>query len=155
MNKPDLSNPWHLLAFGFGSGLAPKAPGTFGTLAAIPFYLLLQYLSLPLYLLVVVVASVVGITICGRTSKDLGVHDHGGIVWDEFCGFWVTMIAAPTGWLWVAIGFILFRMFDIWKPWPIDLVDREMDGGSGIMVDDLIAGVYALICLQLLAYFFH
>ena len=155
MNKPDLSNPWHFLAFGLGSGLAPKAPGTFGTLAAIPFYLLLQHLSLPLYLLIVVVASVVGIAICGRTSKDMGVHDHGGIVWDEFCGFWVTMIAAPAGWLWITIGFVLFRIFDIWKPWPVNLADKKVDGGLGIMVDDLIAGVYAFFCLQLLAYFLH
>lgn len=152
MNKPDLSNPWHLLAFGFGSGLAPKAPGTFGTLAAIPFYLLLQHLSPPLYLLVVAVASVVGIAICGRTSKDMGVHDHGGIVWDEFCGYWVTMIAAPAGWFWVIAGFVLFRIFDIWKPWPINLADKKVHGGLGIMVDDLIAGVYAFLCLQFIVF---
>lgn len=151
MNKPNLSNPWHLLAFGFGSGLAPKAPGTFGTLAAIPFYLLMQNFSLPLYLLVLVVASVIGIVICGRTSKDLGVHDHGGIVWDEFCGYWLTMIAAPAGWFWVIAGFVLFRIFDIWKPWPINLADKKVHGGLGIMVDDLIAGVYAFLCLQGLA----
>ncbi len=153
MNKPNLANPWHLLAFGFGSGLAPKAPGTFGTLAAIPFFLLMQPLSLPVYLGIFVVASLVGIVICGRTSDDLGVHDHPGIVWDEFCGYWLTMIAAPAGWQWVVIGFVLFRIFDIWKPFPVNLVDKKVHGGFGIMVDDLIAGVYALIVLQLLAHF--
>ena len=148
MPKPQLSNPWHLLAFGFGSGLAPKAPGTFGTLAAIPFYLSLQNLTLPLYLVVIVLASLVGIAICGRTSHDLGVHDHPGIVWDEFCGFWITMIAAPAGWLWIALGFGLFRLFDILKPWPISLADKHVHGGLGIMLDDLIAGVFAFLALQ-------
>ncbi len=153
MNNPNLSNPWHLLAFGFGSGLAPKAPGTFGTLAAVPFYLLMMNLSLPIYLAILVVASIVGITICGKTSEDLGVHDHGGIVWDEFCGFWLTMIAAPAGWQWIVVGFVLFRLFDIWKPWPISVADKKLHGGFGIMLDDLIAGVFALIVLQVLARF--
>ncbi|MCL6271904.1 phosphatidylglycerophosphatase A [Sansalvadorimonas sp. 2012CJ34-2] len=148
MPKPRLSNPWHLLAFGFGSGLAPKAPGTFGTLAAVPFYLLLLQLSFPLYIVVIVIASLAGIAICGKASRDLGVHDHPGIVWDEFCGFWITMIAAPAGWLWIAVGFALFRLFDIWKPWPISLADKHVDGGIGIMLDDLIAGAYAFLALQ-------
>ena len=148
LSRPQLSNPWHLLAFGFGSGLAPKAPGTFGTLAAIPLYLLLQYLSLPLYLAVVLVACIIGITICGKTSSDLGVHDHPGIVWDEFCGYWITMIAAPTGWQWIVVGFVLFRIFDIWKPWPISVADKKLHGGLGIMLDDVIAGVFALAILQ-------
>ncbi len=153
MNKPRMSNPIHFLAFGLGSGLSPKAPGTVGTLAAIPFYLLLQQLSLPFYVVLVALAFLVGIYLCGQTSKDLGVHDHGGIVWDEFCGFWITMLAAPAGWLWLVIGFVLFRIFDIWKPWPIRLVDKRMAGGLGIMLDDVVAGVYALIVLQLLARF--
>ena len=79
------------------------------------------------------------------------MHDHGGIVWDEFCGFWLTMIAAPAGWLWIAVGFVLFRIFDIWKPWPICVADKKVHGGLGIMLDDLIAGVYALIMMQGLA----
>ena len=148
MPKPQLSNPWHLLAFGFGSGLAPKAPGTFGTLAAIPFYLLLQHLTLPFYIGVIVIASLAGITICGKASQDLGVHDHPGIVWDEFCGFWVTMIAAPAGWMWIALGFVFFRIFDIWKPWPIKLADKHVHGGLGIMLDDLLAGLFAFLALQ-------
>ena len=146
-----LSNPIHCLAFGFGSGLAPKAPGTFGTLLAVPLYLLLSQLSLLPYMLVVVIAFAVGIYLCGRTATDLGVHDHPGIVWDEFVGFWITMIAAPAGWLWVVIGFILFRLFDIWKPWPIRFFDKNVESGLGIMIDDVLAGLYALLVLQLIA----
>ena len=153
LNKIVLKDPVHFLAFGLGSGLSPKAPGTAGTVAAIPFYLMMQSLSLPVYLLVLVVATLVGIWLCDRSSKDLGVHDHPGIVWDEFCGFWLTMIAAPAGWLWVFTGFVLFRIFDILKPWPIRWLDKHVHGGLGIMIDDLLAGGFAFICLQLLAYF--
>ena len=146
-----LSNPIHCLAFGFGSGLAPKAPGTFGTLLAVPLYLLLSQLSLLPYILVVVIAFAIGIYLCGRTATDLGVHDHPGIVWDEFVGVWITMIAAPAGWLWVVIGFILFRLFGIWKPWPIRFFDKNVESGLGIMIDDVLAGIYALLVLQLIA----
>lgn len=152
LNRKVMSNPVHFLAFGFGSGLAPFAPGTFGTLMAIPLYLLLQTLSLPLYLVVLAIVCVVGIWICDKSSELLGVHDHSGIVWDEFAGFFVTMIAAPTGWLWIVIGFALFRLFDIWKPWPISVLDKKVEGGLGIMIDDIVAGIYALICLQLIHY---
>ncbi len=151
--SPNLRNPVHLLAFGFGSGCAPFAPGTFGTLAAVPVYLLLSYLPLAGYLIVLALVSLAGIWICGQTAKDLGVHDHGGIVWDEFAGFFLTMMAAPAGLLWIGIGFLLFRLFDIWKPWPIRWADRQVGGGLGIMLDDLIAGAYAWILLQLLARF--
>jgi len=146
--KPDLGNPVHLLAFGLGSGCVPRAPGTFGTLMAVALYLPLARLDLPWYLAVLVVASVAGIWICGRTSRDLGVHDHGGIVWDEFAGFWLTMTAAPPGWPWIIAGFLLFRLFDIWKPWPIGWLDRRVGGGLGIMLDDLVAGLFALLVLQ-------
>ncbi len=150
--KNILSNPVHCLAFGFGSGLAPKAPGTFGTLMAIPFYLLLSQLPIMVYVAVVTVAFIVGIYLCGKTADDLGVHDHPGIVWDEFVGFWITMLAAPAGLLWLLIGFLLFRLFDIWKPWPIKLFDKNMETGLGIMIDDVLAGIYALIILQALVY---
>ena len=150
MNRPNLKNPVHLLAFGFGSGLAPKAPGTVGTLAAVPLYLLLAPLPLAAYLLAVVLIALAGIWICGRTSRDLGVHDHGGIVWDEFAGFLVTMTAVPLAWPWVVAGFLLFRLFDILKPWPIGWLDERVAGGLGIMLDDLLAGLYAWGCLQLL-----
>ena len=146
------NNPLHFIAFGFGSGAAPVAPGTFGTLASIPFFLLFQDLSLFSYALVILVAFAVGVPICGKTADDIGVHDHSGIVWDEFVGYWVTMFAAPKGWLWIVIGFALFRFFDVIKPWPIGVLDRRVSGGMGIMLDDLVAGIFAALCLQLLVY---
>lgn len=157
MNRAPASiwkNPIHFLAFGLGSGAAPKAPGTVGTLAAIPFYLLLQPLDLVWYALLVSVAFIAGVYLCGKTSADLGVHDHGGIVWDEFVGYWVTMFAAPLGWGWVVLGFALFRFFDILKPWPIGWADKQVSGGLGIMLDDLLAGIMAALCLQATAYLF-
>jgi len=148
------NNHWaHFLAFGLGSGAAPKAPGTFGTLAAIPFFLLLTLLPLWLYILVVVLAFVLGCYLCDRVSRDMGVHDHGGIVWDEFVGFWITMIAVPVSIWTVLLGFILFRVFDILKPWPIDWLDRRVEGGFGIMIDDVIAGLFAGVILHLLVFF--
>ncbi len=150
--SPNLKNPVHLLAFGFGSGLSPKAPGTVGTIAAIPLYGLLQLLPLSYYLAALLAAALLGIYLCGKTARDLQVHDHPGIVWDEFVGFWLTMLAAPAGWLWIVAGFLFFRLFDIWKPWPISWLDKSVEGGLGIMLDDILAGIYAAICLQLLAY---
>ena len=149
-SKPDVwTNPIHFLAFGLGSGLSPKAPGTVGTVAAIPFYLLMQHLPLWQYSLILLIATAIGVWLCDKASKDLGVHDHPGIVWDEFCGYWLTMLAAPAGWFWVLYGFALFRLFDIWKPWPIGWLDARIGGGLGIMIDDIVAGVFALIALQL------
>ena len=147
-----LADPVHWLAFGFGSGLAPKAPGTFGTLAAIPLYLLLADLPSWAYLLVLLVSILAGIWICGESSRRLQVHDHSGIVWDEFAGYWLTMLAAPAGWGWIVLGFLLFRLFDIWKPWPIRRMDRTIHGGLGIMLDDVMAGLYAWVLMQALAY---
>ena len=144
-----LSHPVHCLAFGFGSGLAPRAPGTFGTLAAIPLYLLLAQLPLEGYAAAVLAGFLVGVYLCGKTASDLGVHDHPGIVWDEFVGFWIAMIAAPPGWPWLLVGFALFRLFDIWKPWPIRRIDTGVRGGLGIMLDDVLAGIYALVVIQL------
>ncbi|MGK0475626.1 MAG: phosphatidylglycerophosphatase A [Oleispira sp.] len=153
--KPNLRNPIHLLAFGLGSGCAPKAPGTFGTLAAIPFWwLFLQDVPLIPYLCVLIAGFAFGVYLCEQTSKDLGVHDHGGIVWDEWIGLWITYIALPAGIEWIIIGFALFRFFDILKPWPIKWLDEKVHGGFGIMIDDVLAGVFALICVQGLAYFF-
>jgi phosphatidylglycerophosphatase A len=152
--KPNWLNPVHLLALGFGSGAAPKAPGTCGTLVAVILYWPLSQLNLNQYLLMVLVTCVVGIYLCGKTAEDLGVHDHGSIVWDEFAGFWITMIAAPVGWVWVFIGFVLFRFFDIIKPWPINWIDKKVTGGLGIMLDDVVAGVMAALVLQGLAWWF-
>lgn len=144
----DMRNPVHILATGFGSGLSPIAPGTMGTVIAIPFYLLLAEFELIHYLMICVAGFVVGIWLCDRTAKDMGVHDHGGIVWDEMIGFLVSMIAVPSGWYWILAGFILFRLFDILKPWPISWLDRRVSGGFGIMLDDLVAGLFAVIILQ-------
>ena len=152
LNRTVLTSPVHFLAFGFGSGLSPKAPGTMGTLAAIPLYLLLMNLPLTGYLLAVLLISVAGVWICGESSRRLGVHDHGGIVWDEFAGFLLTMTAAPQGWQWIVLGFALFRLFDIWKPWPVRVADRQLHGGLGIMLDDILAGIYAWLVLQAVAY---
>ena len=146
--EPNWFNPIHLLALGFGSGAAPKAPGTWGTLAAVLIYWPLSQLSPDHYLLMLLVTSVMGIYICGQTARDLGVHDHGSIVWDEFVGFWITMFAAPVGWVWVVVGFVLFRFFDIIKPWPISWIDKKITGGFGIMLDDVIAGVMAAAVLK-------
>lgn len=143
-------NPVHFLAFGFGSGALPLAPGTFGTLVAIPIYLLMAELPLAIYLGLVAIMTAVGIWLCQVTSRDLGVHDHAGIVWDEIVGYLITMIAVPVSWQWVLTGFVLFRIFDIMKPWPIRWADRQVHGGLGIMLDDVLAAVYAGLIMQLL-----
>ncbi len=154
-NKTILTDPIHFLAFGFGSGLLPKAPGTWGTLIAIPIWFLLAQLSLEYYFLATVLLSFWGVWLCGVSSKKLGVHDHGGIVWDEICGYLVTMIALPVTWYWALAGFILFRFFDIVKPWPIKILDKKVKGGFGIMIDDIIAGGLAAVILQLALYFLN
>ena len=159
MEKPTeklrLSNPIHFLATGFGSGLAPIMPGTIGTIAAIPVYLLLVHFSAWLLVAVILVGSVVGIYLCDRTAKDMQVHDHGSIVWDEFIGFWITMLAVSTSdWRAVLLGFLLFRFFDIIKPWPIRWLDKKVHGGLGIMLDDIVAGIFAAICLYFISSLF-
>ncbi|SRR5690554_6372866 len=141
------SNFWHFLAFGFGSGLARRAPGTWGTLAGLAFVPLLQLISLPLALLIIATASVFGVWLCGKVADDLGVHDHGGIVWDEFVGIWITLVLLPAHWGWWLAGFIAFRFFDILKPWPIRALDRRLGGGLGIMLDDILAGICAALVL--------
>jgi phosphatidylglycerophosphatase A len=145
-----LRNPLHLLSLGFGSGLSPFAPGTCGTLVSIPLYLLLAQLPLTYYLMALLLAFIAGVYLCGYTSAALGVHDHGGIVWDEFVGFWIAMIAVPPTWQWILAGFVLFRLFDIVKPWPVKVADAKMEGGFGIMFDDVLAGLYALAGLQIM-----
>lgn len=143
-----LKRPVCFLGLGFGSGLAPKAPGTFGTLAAIPIYWLMQDLSLSIYLAITVTAFIIGIWICQQSADWLQKDDPSAVVWDEIIGYMVTMIAAPAGWQWMLAGFILFRFFDILKPWPISWLDKNLHGGLGIMVDDVVAGVFAAILLQ-------
>jgi phosphatidylglycerophosphatase A len=146
--KELIKRPICFLGLGFGSGLAPKAPGTFGTLAAVPIVWGMQSLSLTNYLLVTLIAFIVGIWICQQSAQWLQMEDPSAVVWDEIVGYMVTMITAPKGWEWLLLGFILFRIFDIWKPWPIKWADQKLHGGFGIMVDDVIAGVFALILIQ-------
>jgi phosphatidylglycerophosphatase A len=139
-----------LLALGFGSGLAPKAPGTFGTLAAIPFFFLLLLLPTWDYLLTLVVCSALGVYLCQVAAEQLGVHDHPAIVWDEFVGLWITLtplVFLGFEWYWLLLGFVLFRFFDIVKPWPISYFDQHVQGGLGIMLDDIVAGAVAGLCL--------
>jgi len=142
-------SPVQLLAFGLGSGLSPRAPGTVGTLAAVPAYFLLAERGLVVYSMVVIAAAVFGVWLCGAASRALHVHDHPGIVWDEWVGYWVTLWALPVEWQWVISGFVVFRVFDVLKPWPIGLLDRRVSGGLGIMADDLVAGAMACVTLHM------
>lgn len=150
--NPRVFRDWrHCLAFGFGSGLARYAPGTFGTLVAVPFYLVLATLPPWLYAVTVVAAFALGTWLCNVVSAGLGVHDHGGIVFDEFVGYWITMFLLPPTWGWMLAGFVAFRVFDIWKPWPIRWFDRNVPGGFGIMIDDVVAGACAFGVLHVVA----
>ena len=151
--KTILTDPISFLAFGFGSGLAPKAPGTFGTLACIPLWWLLSYLDITFYIIACLFVFIAGIYICGEASRKLQLHDHPGIVWDEFAGFLITMIGIQFSWFNLIAGFFFFRLFDILKPWPINWLDKRVKGGLGIMLDDILAGILALICLHLTIHF--
>jgi phosphatidylglycerophosphatase A len=156
-----LGSPIHLLAFGFGAGLAPVAPGTFGTLVGVPFWLALSPLPPAAFIASVVALFVFGCWVCGASAQRLGVHDYGGIVFDEIVGFlvtclpllpWFTLPRAPA-WLALTIAFAAFRVFDVLKPWPIGWLDRRVHGGFGIMLDDLLAGLYAAFVLAAVLHF--
>jgi phosphatidylglycerophosphatase A len=134
LRRVALGTPTGFLAFGFGSGLSPYAPGTMGTLAAIPLAVLLY--------------------LCDVSSKRLGLHDPGGIVWDEMVAYWLTIAFIPVWWPWWLAAFVLFRAFDILKPWPIRYVENRFGGGLGIMLDDIVAALYAMGALALLQQFF-
>jgi phosphatidylglycerophosphatase A len=149
-----LRHPVHFLSLGFGSGLSPYAPGTAGTLAAIPLFWLLAPLPLLAYLGLVGVLFGIGVYLCQATTDRLGAHDHSAIVWDEVVGYLLTMTAVPFDWRWVIVGFFLFRLFDVWKPWPVRVLDRSVGGGLGIMLDDIGAAIYAALCLQLILYIY-
>ena len=145
--KFNLGKWTHFLALGFGSCLSPKAPGTFGTLAALPL-IYLQSLLMPQFALIwVLFAFVLGCYVCGQTAKDIGEHDHGSIVWDEVAGYSLAMWCIPFEWPYLFVGFILFRFFDIVKPWPIRLLDKKVHGGFGIMIDDMLAGFFSWLVL--------
>jgi len=147
-----LLHPVHLLSLGFGTGLAARAPGTVGTLAALPLYWLLHTLPVWQYALVGAALFALGVYLCGATARALGVHDHPGIVWDEVVGYLFTLVAVPFDWRWLVLSFALFRLFDIWKPWPIRRLDRGLGGGFGIMFDDLVAALYASVLMQVILY---
>ncbi|MDZ7789570.1 MAG: phosphatidylglycerophosphatase A [Xanthomonadales bacterium] len=137
------------LAFGFGSGLAPFAPGTAGSLAAIPLALPLVYLPLPAAIAVIAAAFAFGVWLCGRVGRRLGVHDHSGIVFDEFVGLWLVLVLVPFHWAWWLAAFAVFRIFDAAKPWPIGWFDRRVHGGFGVMLDDVLAAGFSLAVLLL------
>ena len=143
-----------LLAFGFGSGLAPKAPGTFGTLAAIPLYWLLYATQLPNIMIFALCVPLfaLGVWVCDTTGKELGEEDFGGIVWDEIVAFILIQALIPTHWLAFPLAFVLFRFFDITKPFPIRLLERKTPGGLGVMLDDLLAAIYTLMAFYAIWY---
>jgi phosphatidylglycerophosphatase A len=147
-----LRDPVHLLALGFGTGLAPVAPGTFGTLLAVPLAVGLLHLPLAAAAVIVVIAFVGGIFVTGVSARRLGVHDHSGIVWDEIAAFLALALVLPPGWPWIGTGFVLFRVFDIVKPWPIRDLDHRLAGGLGIMLDDLVAAVFSAVSVRLIQY---
>jgi phosphatidylglycerophosphatase A len=147
-NEQISDNALYYAAFGFGSGFAKKAPGTVGTVMGIPVYLLTSAGGFPVYVVLTLLFSLLGVYICGETAKALGVHDHPGIVWDEIVGFMVTMLLVPFSWSAVLVGFILFRFFDIIKPWPISYIDKHVSGGLGIMLDDILAGLFSALILS-------
>lgn len=150
LNKVALGSPAGWLAFGFGSGLSPFAPGTMGTLVAVPFTFALKGLDDTAYWLLLLLLFLLGIKICGQVSRKLGVHDHGGIVWDEMVGYWLAVAFVPLQWQWLLAAFLLFRFFDIFKPWPIRQIDKKISGGFGIMVDDIVAALFTIVILAVL-----
>ena len=150
MNKgPDnlartvLTDPVHFLAFGFGTGLAPFAPGTFGSIPGVLLFWVTVDLGLYVQLGVAAALVAAGIWLCGESARRIGVHDHGGIVWDEIAGMYITLLAVPWTATGVVLAFVLFRVMDIVKPWPIRDLDHRLHGGVGIMLDDLVAALYA------------
>lgn len=145
-----LAHPAHLVAFGFGSGLAPKAPGTVGTLLGLPLFWLIEAAASdrPNQIALLVAAFLFGVWVCARAGRALGVADHGGIVWDEIVAFALVLVFTPPGWLWIGVAFALFRVFDILKPWPIRSADARLKNGFGVMFDDLLAALYAIAALK-------
>lgn len=147
-----ISDPCFFLAFGFGSGLAPRAPGSWGSLVGLVLYILavqMAGLNQAYFVASIIIAFIAGVFICDRVARELGVHDHGGIVWDEIVGIWLVLVALPVGWYWPLMAFALFRLFDIQKPWPIAYIDSKVKGGLGIMLDDVAAAIPAWVIIQM------
>jgi phosphatidylglycerophosphatase A len=160
ISRPDFkflfAHPAHFIAFGFGSGLAPKAPGTVGTLVGLPLFWLVIAAApdLPNRMILLIAALLLGVWACARTGRALGVADHGGMVWDEIVAFALVLLFVPAlpftaaGWIWTAVAFALFRLFDILKPWPIRLADARLKNGFGVMFDDLLAAFYTIAVIK-------
>lgn len=146
--RVSMKNPVHFCALGFGSGLIPLMPGTFGSLAAIPLVLLFAPAGNVIFITATILSCIAGVYFCGKTATDMGVHDHGSIVWDEVAGMLLTFLFVPLSMSTLIAGFVLFRIFDILKPWPIGPVDKTVHGGPGIMLDDILAGIMACVCLH-------
>lgn len=139
-----MQQPFLMLGFGLGSGLSPKAPGTVGTLVGMLLFIPILVWSEWSAWLVFILGLFFGNSICGKSSEYMQVHDHGGIVWDEFVGIWLVLLLLPEqNWMYWVAAFLAFRLFDIWKPWPIKQIDEKVEGGFGIMLDDVLAALYA------------
>lgn len=145
-----MSHPAHFFALGFGTGLAKKAPGTFGTLVGLPLFWLIASLSFPIQITIIAALFLIGIYFCDKTGKVLGVSDHSAIVWDEIVAMMLVLTVTLNQWQWWLVAFLLFRLFDIWKPSPIHQCDAKIKGGLGVMLDDLLAAIYAMISLKAL-----
>ncbi len=144
------SHPLHCLSFGLGTGLSPKAPGTVGTLLGFPLYVTLTGLTVQAQWLALLVLFLLGIWCCAFTGRALGVSDHGAIVWDEVVAMAAVLMTVPHTWAWGLAAFACFRLFDIWKPFPINWVDARVKGGLGVMLDDVLAALLAVAVLALL-----
>ena len=156
MDKPDikflLAHPAHFFALGFGSGFAPKAPGTLGTLVGLPLFWLIFKYSFSTQMMIIAVLFLFGIYVCDKTGKDLGVSDHGAMVWDEIVAMMLVLAFAPHTWMGSLVAFLLFRLFDIWKPYPICYFDAKLKNGLGVMFDDLLAAIYAILVLKFIVW---
>ena len=145
-----LSHPSHFIALGFGAGLARLAPGTFGTLVGLPLFYCLMAAPELVHYTTIAVLFFIGIPICTKTGKSLGVADHGSIVWDEIVAMMLVLEFTPHNAKWWLVAFTLFRFFDIWKPFPIRQCDAKIKGGFGVMFDDLLAAIYAIVALKVM-----
>ena len=143
------ASPVNFLAFGFGSGLAPKAPGTAGSVVGALLAWWTVDLPIETRIVIAVTLLLAGVWICGKSARDIGVHDHPGIVWDEIASIYAALLFVPATVAWWLAGFALFRIFDIWKPWPIRDLDHRLHGGLGIMLDDVVAALYTAFLLAM------
>ena len=153
---PDLkflfTHPAHFFGLGFGTGLTPKAPGTIGTLVGLPLFWLISNYLISTQLIIIAVLFVIGIYFCAKTGNALNVPDHGAIVWDEIVATMLVLTFTPMVWQWWVVAFLLFRLFDIWKPYPICYFDIKLKNGFGVMFDDLLAALYSILSLKFIAW---